>query len=101
MESRRLQQTLAGVEVLRRESAEEALQALFQGEAEAAIVDAVTGAQTFPRGLRIITYLSDDWYVAAVHIESQELLEAVNQTLTHLEESGEMAKIQAHWLHGR
>jgi ABC-type amino acid transport substrate-binding protein len=101
MESRRLQQTLAGVDVLRQESAEEALQALFQGEADAAIVDAVTGAQAFPRGLRIITYLSDDWYVAAVHIESQELLEVVNQTLSHLEESGEMAKIQAHWLHGQ
>jgi ABC-type amino acid transport substrate-binding protein len=44
--------------------------------------------------------LSDDWNVAAVHIESQELLEMVNQTLSHLEESGEMAKIQARWLHG-
>jgi polar amino acid transport system substrate-binding protein len=101
MEGRRLEQQLAGVRLVRRESADEALEALFQGEADAAVVDAVSGVRAFPRGLRIITYLTDEWYVAAVHIESQELLEAVNQALTHLEESGEMAKIQVRWLHGQ
>lgn len=101
MEGRRLEQQLAGVSLVRRESAGEALEALFQGEADVAVVDAVSGVHAFPRGLRIITYLTDEWYVAAVHIESQELLEAVNQALSHLEESGEMAKMQVRWLHGQ
>jgi ABC-type amino acid transport substrate-binding protein len=41
--------------------------------------------------------LTDEWYAAAVHIQSRELLEKVNQTLTRLEESGEMAKLQTKW----
>jgi ABC-type amino acid transport substrate-binding protein len=100
MEGRRLAQALERVTLLRRETADEALAALFAGEAHAAVVDAVSGARAFPKGLRIVTYLTDEWYVAAVHIESQELLAAVNQSLSHLAESGELAKIQARWLHG-
>jgi len=61
----------------------------------------VSGVRAFPRGLRIVTYLTDEWYAAAVHIESRELLEVVNQSLAHLEESGELAKMQAYWLHGQ
>jgi polar amino acid transport system substrate-binding protein len=100
MEGRRLARELPGLTLLRRATAEEALAALLAGEAGAAIVDAVSGAAAFPKGLRIVTYLSDEWYAAAVHIESQELLAAVNQSLTDLAESGELAKIQARWLHG-
>jgi len=33
--------------------------------------------------------------------ESRELLDAVNQSLARLEESGEMAAMQARWLHGQ
>ncbi len=101
MEGRRLAQEIEDITLLRRESAEAALEALFRGEAEAAIVDAVSGARAFPRGLKIITYVSDDWYVGAVHIESQALLEAINQSLTQLDENGEMARLQAKWLHGQ
>jgi len=101
MEARRLAEEIDGMTLLRQESAEAALEALFNGEADAAIVDAVSGASAFPRGLKIVTYVSDDWYVGAVHIESQALLEAVNQSLMRLNESGEMAQMQAEWLHGR
>lgn len=101
MEGRRLAREIDGITLLRQESAEAALEVLFSGEADAAIVDAVSGARAFPRGLKIVTYVSDDWYVGAVHIESQALLEAVNQSLTRLNESGEMAHMQAEWLHGR
>jgi ABC-type amino acid transport substrate-binding protein len=86
---------------LRRDSAADALDALFSSQADAAIVDAVSGARAFPRGLKIITYVSDDWYVAAVDIDSPTLLEAVNQALLRLEQRGDMAKIQARWLHGQ
>jgi polar amino acid transport system substrate-binding protein len=91
--------------LLRQETAAAALDALLKGQADAAIVDApsalsiLTPSQGEGRGggLKIITYLSDEWYAAAVHRQSRELLEKVNQTLTRLEESGEMAKLQAKW----
>jgi len=101
MEGRRLAHEINTIKLLRQESAEAALEALFNGEADAAIVDAVSGARAFPRGLKIVTYVSDDWYVGAVHIESQTLLAAVNQSLTRLNESGQMARMQAIWLHGQ
>jgi ABC-type amino acid transport substrate-binding protein len=101
MEARRLAQDVTGLTLLRRDSAADALDALFNDQADAAIVDAVSGARAFPRGLKIITYVSDDWYVAAVDIDSPTLLEAVNQALLGLEQSGDMAKMQAHWLHGK
>lgn len=101
MEGRRLEQKMPDITLLRRATADEALEAVLNGEADAAIVDAVSGVRAFPRGLRIVTYLTDEWYAAAVHIESRELLEVVNQSLAHLEESGELAKMQAYWLHGQ
>jgi ABC-type amino acid transport substrate-binding protein len=102
MEARRLGQEVEGMTLLRQATAAEALDALLvSGQADAAIVDAVSGARAFPRGLRIVTYLTDEWYAAAVHIDSRELLEAVNQSLTRLEESGAMARMQAEWLHGQ
>jgi len=100
MEGRRLEQELAGVNLLRHSTASEAIDAVLGGQADAAIVDAVSGVSAVPRGLKIVAYLTDEWYAAAVHIESRELLEAVNQSLTRLEESGRMAKMQAQWLHG-
>lgn len=100
MEGRKLEKELQNLTLLRYSTATEAIDALFTGQADAAIVDAVSGVSAFPRGLRIVTYLTDEWYAAAVHIESRELLEAVNQSLTRLEESGRMANMQARWLHG-
>ena len=101
MEGRRLEREIEGVSLLRQPSAAEALETLFGGQADAAIVDAVSGVSAFPRGLKIVTYLTDEWYAAAVHIESQALLEAVNQSLTRLDETGQMAEMQAQWLHGQ
>ncbi len=90
--------------LLRQDSAAAALDAVLTGQAEAAIVDApsaLTPSPTFPlsggEGLRIVTYLTDEWYAAAVHLRSRELLIAVNQTLARLEESGEMARLQGKW----
>lgn len=100
MEGRRLAGEIKGMTLLRQATAAEAIDAVLSGQAGAAIVDGVTGVSAFPRGLNIVTYLTDEWYAAAVHIESRELLEAVNQILTRLEEDGEMARMQARWLHG-
>jgi polar amino acid transport system substrate-binding protein len=101
MEARTLQKQLTGLTLLRRPTAAEALDALLAGQADAAIVDAVTGVSAFPRGLNIVTYLTDEWYAAAVHIESRTLLEAVNQSLDRLARQGHLARMQAVWLHGQ
>ncbi|MBE7470308.1 MAG: hypothetical protein DPW09_32240 [Anaerolineae bacterium] len=89
-------------DLLRQDSAAAALDAVLTGQAEAAIVDAPS-ALTFSEGggLKIVTYLTDEWYAAAVHLRSRELLAVVNQTLARLEESGEMAQLQAKWFQAR
>ncbi|MFN8458548.1 MAG: transporter substrate-binding domain-containing protein [Anaerolineae bacterium] len=90
--------------LLRQDSAAAALEAMRNGQANAAIVDAPSALTPSPSegegqggGLKIVTYLTDEWYAAAIHLQSRELLAAVNGSLTHLEESGEMAKLQAKW----
>jgi polar amino acid transport system substrate-binding protein len=99
-----------GFILLRQDSAAAALAALLNGQADAAIVDAPSALSTLTpspsqeegRGgsLKIVTYLTDEWYAAAVHLQSRELLVVVNQTLARLEESGEMANFQAKWFKG-
>ena len=101
MEGRRLAREIANISLVRQSSAAGAVAAVLNNEANAAIVDAVTGLSVAPKEVRIVTYLTDEWYAAAVHIESQALLEAVNQSLTRLRESGEMQKLQKRWLQGQ
>ena len=98
MEGRRLTEEIPGVELHRVATAGEAVSAVSNRETAAAIVDGVTGRSALSQDLRAVTYLSDEWYAAAVHIGSRDLLAAVNRTLTRLEESGDMAKIEARWL---
>ncbi|GIK40578.1 MAG: basic amino acid ABC transporter substrate-binding protein [Chloroflexota bacterium] len=92
--------------LLRQDSAAAALEAVRNSQADAAIVDApsaLTPSPTLPlqggggQGLKIVTYLTDEWYAAAVHLQSRELLATVNQTLARLEANGEMAKLEARW----
>jgi polar amino acid transport system substrate-binding protein len=97
MEGRQLAEERPTVTLLREPSAAEAVAAVSGGQAEAAIVDAVSGLSAGPE-VRLVTYLTDEWYAAAVHLESQTLLAAVNQTLTRLRESGEMDRMQERWL---
>jgi polar amino acid transport system substrate-binding protein len=101
MEGRRLAEELADVTLLRQPTAAGALAALTAGQADAAIVDGVSAHSPAAGDLRLVAYLTDEWYAAAVHLESRELLAAVNDTLARLEESGEMAELQARWLGGR
>ena len=98
MEGRRLAEEIPNVKLLRVATAGDAISAVSNQETAAAIVDGVTGRSALSRELRSVTYLTDEWYAAAVHTESRELLAAVNRTLTRLEQSGQMAKIQARWL---
>jgi ABC-type amino acid transport substrate-binding protein len=107
----------AGLTLLRQETAAAALDAVLNRQSDAAIVDAPSALSVLTHtlsqgeggrsdserpggGLKIVTYLTDEWYAAAVHIQSRELMAAVNQTLARLEQSGEMAKLQARWFRG-
>jgi ABC-type amino acid transport substrate-binding protein len=99
-ESSNTSTVLPRLTLLRQDSAAAALDAVLKGQTDAAIVDApsaLTPSLQGGGGLRIVTYLTDEWYAAAVHIQSRELLAAANQTLSRLEESGEMARLQAKW----
>jgi len=98
MEARQLQQTIVPMQLIRQSTATEAIETLLNDQADAAIVDAVTGVSALPRGLKIITYLTDEWYAAAVHLQDRELLAAMNESLTKLNKSGQMAQLQAKWL---
>jgi polar amino acid transport system substrate-binding protein len=89
MEARRLRETIPDLQIDTRSDPQAALQA------EIAIVDGVTA---FARpDLQRITYLTDDWYAAAVKLDNRALLAEVNRTLTLLIESGELDRLQDQW----
>jgi polar amino acid transport system substrate-binding protein len=86
MEARRLQKTLPGLQINSQPDAQSALQF------DTAIVDGVN-AVTQPQ-MRVVTYLSNEWYAAAVAVNNRALLAEINKTLTRLIESGEMERLQ-------
>lgn len=99
MAGRELAEKIQGVALRRAATAAEAVAAVVGGQADAVIVDGVTAAGVVAAAqVRPVTYLSDEWYAAAVHIDSRELLAAVNTTLTRLQQNGRMAEIQTRWL---
>lgn len=89
MEARQLQKTLPDLVISPQPDPQTALQF------ESAIVDSITGL-TAPNH-RLVTYLTNDWYAAAVALDNRALLDEVNETLTHLIESGQLQEMQAHW----
>jgi len=99
MEARRLPAEPVAVTIERHATAAEALATLLAGQADAAIVDGVTAVEAEAQGAVIVTWLTDEWYAGAVHIESTALLKQVNQTLTRLRENGGLARLQEQWLH--
>ena len=86
MEARRLQKTIPNLQLNPQPNAQSALQF------DIAIVDGVN-AMTQPQ-MRVVTYLSDEWYAAAVDAGNSALLAEINKTLARMQESGEMEGLQ-------
>jgi ABC-type amino acid transport substrate-binding protein len=100
MEARRLGQTTDGIETLPQPTAQEALNALVAGQADAAIADAVSVYQFIEdngEAVRIVGALTDEPYVIAARIKSPRLAEAVNEALIELKESGTLEELMDRW----
>jgi len=89
-----------GVSVLRKETADDALLALEQGQADAALVDAIS-AYAFVMAhpdLRLAgAPLNPEPYVVAVSINSTVLLRQLEQTLTAMETDGTLPALRVKW----
>ena len=103
-QARALQRALGGnLTLVLRESPDLALQAVLDGEADAAAVDAVSLALFDAGKNRLITIgepLQSDPYVIVVPAHAPKLLAAINATLADLAADGTLAAIQARWLEG-
>jgi ABC-type amino acid transport substrate-binding protein len=100
MEARRLKQTVADLETLPRPTAQDALNALVAGDADAAIADAVSVYQFMSANggqVRLVEKLTDEPYVIATRIKSRRLAQAIDDTLTGLRESGTLDTLVAKW----
>ncbi len=87
-------------ELLPRETVTLALDALASGEADAAIVDAISLATySNAAGLAAVGEpLVSDPYVVVVPADASDLLKAVNEALRALESDGTLDEIRARWL---
>ena len=92
---------LAGLTVQPYTTPEEALTAVLQGEADAALVDGING-RLFLRDNPGLTYTANpvtvEPYALVVRIEDSELLDHLNDSLARLQSSGELDAIIAKWL---
>ena len=87
-------------ELLPRETVTLALDALASGEADAAIVDAISLA-TYAQAAQLAAVgepLVSDPYVVVVPADAPDLLRAVNEALRALESDGTLDAIRARWL---
>jgi len=100
MEARRLTETTDGLQTLPQPTARDALNALVAGQADAAIVDAVSAYQFIGGGngeVRVVETLTDEPYVIASRARSPRLAQAIDGALAELRESGVLDALQARW----
>lgn len=91
----------AGIAVQQFPTVSEALQAVSDGQVDAAIIDAVSARQLIPKAysqLQIGDYMTHDPYAIAVWGESTQLLAAINRTLAEMQQDGTTQKIIATWM---
>jgi len=100
--ARRMQsQAPGGLQLVLRDSAESTLGAVVAGEADAAIVDAISLALFNRGGKRLAAVgqpLRSDPYAIIVPVGAPDLLARVNETLIALRADGALEQIKAQWL---
>ena len=103
-QSRTLQRKLGGnLTLVLRESSDAALQAVLNGEADAATVDAVSLALFTAGKDRLAAVgepLQSEPYVIVVPAHAPKLLAAINAALADMSADGSLAAIKARWLPG-
>jgi ABC-type amino acid transport substrate-binding protein len=100
-EGRRWARRLAGLVVIQYRTPREALQAVVQGETEAALVDHVSAldAMADEDGLTTVgDPVIEVPYACAMRRDSVQLLDAVNEALAAMEDDGTMEALIAKWL---
>ncbi len=99
--ARRLQRSQPGLQLVLKPSLDEALEALRNGEADAAIVDGVT-YQLHKEDLRQVGEpLSREPYVIVMSMKAHQLHEEVNAALEALREAGTLEALEARWFGNR
>jgi polar amino acid transport system substrate-binding protein len=100
--ARALQAQAAGnLQLVLRDSTENALGAVVAGEADVAIVDAISLALFNRAGKRLAAVgapLRSDPYAIVVPVDAPDLLNRVNEALTGLRVDGSLDEIKARWL---
>jgi polar amino acid transport system substrate-binding protein len=99
--ARRLARRQADIQVRQFPTTNEALQAVVDGQAASAIVDAVSARQLVPKKypqLQIGEYVTHDPYSIAVWGESTQLLVAINRALADMQQDGTTQRIIDAWM---
>ena len=95
------QNRLAGMDVLPLNSADEALAAVDDGAADAAIVDSVSG-RLYLQNAPALTWrrnmVSSELYAIVTRASDRELLRRLDEALFEMKESGEMEALLSRWL---
>ena len=92
---------LADLTILPFGSADEALTAVADNSAAAALIDAISGRlfiAAHPELKWVETVVSIEPFAIAVRIEDEQLLEKLNQSLVHLQKNGSLAQIIDQWI---
>jgi len=100
MEARRLRQTIGDLETLPKPTAQETLNALVAGQADAAIADAVSVYQFMGASndqVRVVEMLTDEPYVIATRVKSRGLAAAIDAALTNMHQSEALEALRSKW----
>ncbi|MCZ7545817.1 MAG: ABC transporter substrate-binding protein [Anaerolineae bacterium] len=96
--ARREQRRRAALDVVRYDAPVAALDALVDGAADAAVVDAIS-VWVYPNAgaLEVVEYVTDEPYAVAVRIEGEALWRVLDAALVDMIEDGRLERIIARW----
>jgi ABC-type amino acid transport substrate-binding protein len=98
--ARRMARRRAGINIVYVQTADDALRAVTNDQADSAIVDGTSAAQLLPKypALTIVEQVTHDPYAIAVWGDSTQLLAAINSALDAMQRDGTMGRIINAWM---